>query len=160
MPPTVDWEGGSNFHLETFQVPMLPEVQREAAARWVTIATCVDALAAIGQRAVAQNRGAVCVELATIFLGFLDSVAPPVRHAAAVGLQCIAMAPEVKIRASALLPKLLVACDDRSVVMDHCARGPATDAVTTLVGAHRSSEKNIGRPVELLESLVVSRYTA
>ena len=34
MPPTVDWENGSNFLLETFQVPMLPEVQREAAARW------------------------------------------------------------------------------------------------------------------------------
>jgi hypothetical protein len=34
MPPTVDWEGGSNFLLETFQLPMLPEMQREAAARW------------------------------------------------------------------------------------------------------------------------------
>lgn len=34
MPPAVDWESDSNFLLETFQVPLLPEMQREAAARW------------------------------------------------------------------------------------------------------------------------------
>lgn len=155
LPPTVDWEGGSNFLLETFQLPLLPQVQREAAARWVTIAACVDALAVVGQRAVAQNRGALCAELATILLGFIDSVAPPVRHAAAVGLQCVAAAPDVKLQAPALLPKLLVACDDRSVVMDHCARAPATDAVTTLVGGRWSGNKSV-----VLESLVASRYTA
>ena len=40
MPPTVDWEGGSNFLLETFQLPMLPEMQREAAARWWVVEHC------------------------------------------------------------------------------------------------------------------------
>lgn len=153
MPPTVDWVGGSNFLLETFQLPMLPEVQREAAARWVTVAACVDALAIIGQRAVSQGDGALCGELAVVFYEFLDSAAPPVRHAAAVGLQCIAVVSEVRALSAALLPKLIAACDDRSVVMDHCARAPATDAVAALVGGG-------SRRGDLLEGLVTARYTA
>jgi hypothetical protein len=130
----------------------------------VTIAACVDALAIIGQRAVAQAESgggagaALCVELAPILLSHLDSIAPPVRHAAAVGLQCIAVLPEVQAQAPVLLPKLLAACDDRSVVMDHCARAPATDAVTALVGGYQTGSGR--QQADLLRSLVTARYTA
>ena len=118
----------------------------------MTMAACVDALSLIGQRAAIQDRGAMCAMLAPLLLDYIDSVAPPVRHAAAVGLQFIAAVPEVRAQASLLLPKLIEACEDRSVVMDHCARAPATDAIATLVGAGRSST--------ILDQLVISRYTA
>ena len=117
------------------------------------MAACVDALSLIGQRAAIQGRGDMCAKLAPLLLDYLDSVAPPVRHAAAVGLQCIAAVPQVRAQAGLLLPKLIDACEDRSVVMDHCARAPATDAVATLVAG-------AGRNSALLEALVTTRYTA
>ena len=73
MPATVDWVEESNFLLETFQLPLLPEVQREAAARWVAVAACVDALAVLGQRAVSQGEGALCAELAMVFASTADN---------------------------------------------------------------------------------------
>ena len=116
------------------------------------MAACIDAIGLVGQRAAIQGYGSMCAWISQLLLDYLDSVAPPVRHAAAVGLQYIANVSEVQDQAALLLPKLVAACDDRSVVMDHCARAPATDAVAALVGG--------GRARSLLKQLVAARYTA
>ena len=82
----------------------------------------MDALTIQAQRAAARGDGGLCASLALIFADFLTSSCPPVRHAAGVGLQCIAGIEEVRAEAERLLPAMLVATNDSSAVPDHNAR--------------------------------------
>ena len=162
--PAIDWRlpsqgGGSNFLLETFQLPLLPIEQREAAARWLTVKSCVDSLGIFGQRAVARGDGKLCLSLAQTLVEFLGSACPPVRHSAAIGLTCVASTPEVRSVAKSLLPPLLIASQDRSAVADHNARGPAMDALMRLLGGRRGARGN-QRAAAMLEELVTARFTA
>ena len=86
------------------------------------VTACVDALTIQAQRAAARGDGGLCATLALIFADFLTSSCPPVRHAAGVGLQCIAGIEEVRAEAERLLPAMLVATNDSSAVPDHNAR--------------------------------------
>ena len=86
------------------------------------VTACVDALTIQAQRAAARGDGGLCASLALIFADFLTSSCPPVRHAAGVGLQCIAGIEEVRAEAERLLPAMLVATNDSSAVPDHNAR--------------------------------------
>ena len=87
----------------------------------------MDALTIQAQRAAARGDGGLCATLALIFADFLTSSCPPVRHAAGVGLQCIAGIEEVRAEAERLLPAMLVATNDSSAVPDHNARCACPD---------------------------------